>query len=138
MFVSVFSKIESPNIYYFFFFQGNKNGKTVCTPSSKQYLISKLPPVLILHLKRFQFQGIGLIKLDERVNFPTLLDLAPVCENPEKLKLYSIYAVVEHTGSLQGGHYVAYVKVSYLKSKLFQIKLEFYLIKYRISKFITF
>ncbi|XP_033211505.1 ubiquitin carboxyl-terminal hydrolase 45 isoform X2 [Belonocnema kinseyi] len=90
--------------------KGKENKKMVCTPSTKQYLISKVPAVLILHLKRFQSQRVGLRKVTKHVNFPTLLDLAPVCKNHEKPKLYSLYGVVEHSGTLYGGHYVAYVK----------------------------
>lgn len=50
-----------------------------------------------------------------------LLDIAPFsskrCQNlptiePGQTKiLYSLYGVVEHSGSIHGGHYVAYVKV---------------------------
>lgn len=55
------------------------------------------------------------------VEFPTLLDLAPFCtkksqnlptfEVGQSRVLYSLYGVVEHSGSMLGGHYVAYVKV---------------------------
>lgn len=83
----------------------------VCTQSTKQYLISQVPAVLILHLKRFQSQRIGFSKVTRHVNFPTLLDLAPVCKNHSEQKVYSLYGVVEHSGTLYGGHYVAYVKV---------------------------
>lgn len=86
--------------------------KMVCTPSTKQYLISRVPAVLILHLKRFQSQRMaGFRKVAKHVNFPMLLDLAPVCKGGGKTKLYSLYGVVEHSGTLHGGHYVAYVKV---------------------------
>lgn len=55
------------------------------------------------------------------VKFSTLLDLAPFCskrsqnlpsiEVDQTKILYSLYGIVEHSGSIHGGHYVAYVKV---------------------------
>ena len=32
--------------------------------------------------------------------------------------LYALYGVVEHSGTLHGGHYVAYVKVMYMHTYL--------------------
>ncbi|XP_032663084.1 ubiquitin carboxyl-terminal hydrolase 45 isoform X2 [Odontomachus brunneus] len=84
--------------------------KMVCTSSTKQYLVSQVPPVLILHLKRFQTQRVGVRKVFKHVSFPILLDLAPVCKGHKKPRLYALYGVVEHGGSVHGGHYVAYVK----------------------------
>lgn len=97
-------------------------GKTVYTNATKRFLISSPPAVLILHLKRFQIGPRCMFrKMSKHVNFPVILDLAPFCS--EKVKtlpnvssnqtklLYSLYGVVEHSGSMHGGHYVAYVKV---------------------------
>ncbi|XP_012144488.1 ubiquitin specific protease 16/45 isoform X2 [Megachile rotundata] len=84
--------------------------KMVCTPSTKQYLISRVPAVLILHLKRFQAQRIDFRKVTRHVSFPTLLDLSPICKNHKKPRIYALYGVVEHSGTIHGGHYVAYVK----------------------------
>lgn len=87
----------------------------VCTSSTKQYLISQVPPILILHLKRFQTQRVGFRKVFKHVSFPILLDLAPVCTDRKKSRLYALYGVVEHSGTVHGGHYVAYVKVDYIQ-----------------------
>ncbi|XP_076655681.1 ubiquitin specific protease 16/45 isoform X2 [Halictus rubicundus] len=87
-----------------------ENCKMICTPSTKQYLISRVPAVLILHLKRFQAQRIDFRKVTRHVSFPILLDLSPICKNHKKPKMYSLYGVVEHSGTIHGGHYVAYVK----------------------------
>lgn len=86
------------------------SSKMVCTSSTKQYLISQVPPILILHLKRFQTQRVGFRKVFKHVSFPILLDLAPVCTDHKKPRLYALYGVVEHSGTVHGGHYVAYVK----------------------------
>lgn len=88
----------------------NADTKMVCTPSTKQYLISKVPAVLILHLKRFQAQRVDFRKVTRHVSFPILLDLAPICKNHRKPRMYALYGVVEHSGTIHGGHYVAYVK----------------------------
>ncbi|KZC11572.1 Ubiquitin carboxyl-terminal hydrolase 45 [Dufourea novaeangliae] len=87
-----------------------ENCKMVCTPSTKQYLISRVPAVLILHLKRFQAQRVDFRKVSRHVSFPILLDLAPICKNHKKAKIYALYGVVEHSGTIHGGHYIAYVK----------------------------
>ncbi|CRK91263.1 CLUMA_CG004943, isoform A [Clunio marinus] len=99
-----------------------KNGKTVYTNATKQFLISSPPAVLILHLKRFQVGMRGMFrKITKHVEFPTILDLAPFCASKVKLLshvrrhqkklLYSLYGIVEHSGGMHGGHYIAYVKV---------------------------
>lgn len=99
-----------------------KNGKTINTNATKQFLISSPPAVLILHLKRFQVGPRSLFrKMNKHVEFPFVLDLAPYCASKvktlpnvhrhQKKLIYSLYGVVEHSGSMYGGHYVAYVKV---------------------------
>lgn len=118
-----------------------KGGKTVYTNATKQFLISSPPAVLILHLKRFQVGMRGMFrKITKHVEFQTTLDLAPFCASKVKMLshvrrhqkklLYSLYGIVEHSGSMHGelnlwlskksviqnllfpgGHYVAYVKV---------------------------
>lgn len=100
-----------------------KDGKTVYTNATKRFLVSSPPAILILHLKRFQIGPRCMFrKMSKHVDFQTILDLAPFCAM-DKLKklpnvtrgqnelLYSLYGVVEHSGSMHGGHYVAYVKV---------------------------
>ncbi|XP_028167358.1 ubiquitin carboxyl-terminal hydrolase 45 [Ostrinia furnacalis] len=100
-----------------------KGGKTVYTNATKRFLVSSPPAILILHLKRFQIGPRCMFrKMSKHVDFPTILDLAPFCAM-DKLKklpnvargqselLYSLYGVVEHSGGMHGGHYVAYVKV---------------------------
>ncbi|XP_018420421.1 PREDICTED: ubiquitin carboxyl-terminal hydrolase 45 [Nanorana parkeri] len=90
---------------------------TVYTNARKQLLISALPAILILHLKRFCQNGLTLRKINRHVNFSFILDLAPFCAAncknvvEEKSVLYSLYGIVEHSGSMKGGHYVAYIKI---------------------------
>ncbi|XP_004713153.1 ubiquitin carboxyl-terminal hydrolase 16 isoform X2 [Echinops telfairi] len=91
--------------------------KRVYTNAKKQMLISLAPPVLTLHLKRFQQAGFNLRKVNRHIKFPEILDLAPFCtlkcknvaeENTRVL--YSLYGVVEHSGTMRSGHYTAYAK----------------------------
>ena len=81
---------------------------------------SDRPALLTLELKRFQQTISGCKKVNKHVSFPLELDLAAFCSstcvampNMEigSKVLYSLYGVVEHSGSLRGGHYVSYVKV---------------------------
>lgn len=99
-----------------------KDGKSVNTNATKQFLISSPPAVLILHLKRFQVGPRCMFrKITKPVTFPFILDIAPFCGSKvkrlpnicphQKKLLYSLYGIVEHSGSMHGGHYIAYVKV---------------------------
>lgn len=53
--------------------------RIVYTVASKQMLISLAPPVLTLHLKRFQQARFTLRKLTKHVDFPVELNLASFC-----------------------------------------------------------
>lgn len=99
-----------------------ENGKTYNTNATKQFLISSPPAVMILHLKRFQVGPRYMFrKLSKPVGFPFILDVAPFCatnvkklpnvKRHQKKLIYSLYGIVEHSGSMHGGHYTAYVKV---------------------------
>uniref|UniRef100_A0A4W6E273 Ubiquitin carboxyl-terminal hydrolase 16 n=1 Tax=Lates calcarifer TaxID=8187 RepID=A0A4W6E273_LATCA len=97
--------------------QGNKD-KNIYTDALKQMLISSPPPVLTLHLKRFQQNGYSICKVNRHVQFPLVLDLAPFCAvkcknstDGDTQILYSLYGIVEHSGTMRSGHYTAYVKV---------------------------
>ena len=58
---------------------------TVYTVATKQLLISLAPPVLTLHLKRFQQARFTLRKLTKQVEFPLQLNLAPFCSRNGKV-----------------------------------------------------
>ncbi|KAL8204622.1 hypothetical protein R6Q57_010245 [Mikania cordata] len=87
----------------------------VARDASKRILISRAPPVLTIHLKRFCQDARGrLSKLNGHVNFGDTFDLKPYmdpscCNNGDTFK-YQLVGVVEHSGTMRGGHYVAYVK----------------------------
>ncbi|MEE6498067.1 hypothetical protein FKM82_002972 [Ascaphus truei] len=95
-----------------------------------------LPDVLILHLKRFRQDGDRRVKLQNMVRFPLMgLDMTPhvvkrsqsswslpshwspwrrpygMGRDPEDF-IYDLYALCNHHGTMQGGHYTAYCKNS--------------------------
>uniref|UniRef100_A0A8C5RQ53 USP domain-containing protein n=1 Tax=Laticauda laticaudata TaxID=8630 RepID=A0A8C5RQ53_LATLA len=95
----------------------DKKTEGAYTNARKQLLISLVPAVLILHLKRFHQAGMSVRKVNRHVDFPLVLDLAPFCSAFCKnvtdggKVLYALYGIVEHNGSMRGGHYAAYVKI---------------------------
>lgn len=88
--------------------------------ASKRLSISRLPQVLLIHLKRFSFKGPFTDKITAHVQVPTTnLDLtnymppplppgaipkgAPVSASQQPPYVYDLYACVHHFGSLTGG-----------------------------------
>ncbi len=74
--------------------------------ANKKLDLWRLPPLLILHLKRFSYGGWG-SKIDTIVNFPVdeVLTLNPLSgAGPAQ---YDLFAVSQHYGSLYYGHYTA-------------------------------
>ena len=94
--------------------------------ATKRLTISKLPPILIVHLKRFLFKGPWRDKLNSTVDLP-LRDLdftryippAIVERQRQRDKAtrvvysYDLYAISNHYGGLNGGHYTANVRNGY-------------------------
>ncbi|KAF8506495.1 hypothetical protein BU17DRAFT_100714 [Hysterangium stoloniferum] len=109
----------------------------------KRYLIAQAPPLLVIHLKRFQQMSKSvtlfgnLKKLDDYVSFPEYLDIQPflapkkedyglgkghlkgnVVEKGNREEdlpcVYRLYAVVVHIGNMLGGHYVAYTALPFI------------------------
>lgn len=75
----------------------------------KKMDIYKLPNILVIHFKRFKQKGYFSSKNNKVVDFPLEgLDMEPFslgCSG-----IYDLYAVSNHYGSLEGGHYTAYAK----------------------------
>jgi ubiquitin C-terminal hydrolase len=80
---------------------------------SKRDRFCFFPPVLVFHLKRFaHFSGPRSTKLDYQVPFPEALDMSPYLTGHRSESLYyDLKSIVVHSGSLNGGHYVAYIRI---------------------------
>ncbi|CBQ70188.1 related to Ubiquitin carboxyl-terminal hydrolase 4 [Sporisorium reilianum SRZ2] len=98
--------------------------------ATKRLSISRLPQILLIHLKRFSFKGPFTDKIDTTVTFPTnsALDLTnymppplppgtvvkggnvAVSQSQVPPYLYDLYAVTHHFGSLNTGHYTATIR----------------------------
>ena len=100
------------------------------TITKKQHVVSKLPKVLCLHLKRFDAATSK--KMEDYVSFPSRglnmgpylphwcevsrVPMAPSIDSLEQWTVpeinYDLYATVNHFGNLQSGHYVSNVYVN--------------------------
>lgn len=91
--------------------------------ATKQVFIDSLPPVLILHLKRFQFdaEGNGTVKIWKKVGYPLELEIPrDVLSRPKRnailadggsMPKYKLTGVVYHHGkNASGGHYTVDVR----------------------------
>eukprot|EP00051_Salpingoeca_urceolata_P006849 m.90590 g.90590 ORF g.90590 m.90590 type:complete len:1136 (+) comp15013_c1_seq2:388-3795(+) len=90
--------------------------------ASKGLTITKLPKLLTLQLKRFEYDFMldRRIKLGDKVTFPMTLDMGwvldedatgpPSADDPPSEYLYELYSIMIHSGSALGGHYFAYIR----------------------------
>ncbi|KAF6198870.1 hypothetical protein GE061_006893 [Apolygus lucorum] len=87
--------------------------------ATKKFDISRLPPVLIVALKRFtQEDGSWLHKKENLVSYPLdNLDMSrfTVQGSEQRHKVYDLYAMSTHSGTLQSGHYRAICKSPWAK-----------------------
>ncbi|KAJ7580153.1 ubiquitin carboxyl-terminal hydrolase 4 [Mycena floridula] len=100
--------------------------------ATKQLSLARLPPILLIHLKRFEANGRFSDKVDTFVDFPIKsLDLTnfmpsplppgvdkgqfggPTSPDDPRTQLppykYDLYGVTNHIGNLSSGHYTAFV-----------------------------
>ncbi|KAI0247916.1 hypothetical protein BJV78DRAFT_1285139 [Lactifluus subvellereus] len=88
-------------------------GPSGSSEASQQVLIEALPPVLVLHLKRFLYDTAarGVVKIGKPVQFSPELEIpldlmAPAARRPAQPARYTLYGVLYHHGaSAGGGHY---------------------------------
>lgn len=81
--------------------------------STKQLSMRTLPIVASFHLKRFEHSSLVNKKISTFISFPSELDMTPFMSkitNGSNDFRYSLYAVINHVGSLDAGHYTAYVR----------------------------
>ena len=93
--------------------------------ATKQLKFREVPAIFLLHLKRFKHRGQS-EKVNNPVQFPEHLDMNPYTPEHEvpsrspkdeitreaksSENRYVLYAVVNHQGSYEGGHYYAYIR----------------------------
>ncbi|KAH9365172.1 hypothetical protein HPB48_008955 [Haemaphysalis longicornis] len=70
--------------------------------STKQLTMKQLPVVCSFHLKRFEHSSRFHKKISSLISFPQYLDMSPF--------MYCLFAVVNHSGTIETGHYTAYVR----------------------------
>lgn len=99
--------------------------------STKQLTMKQLPIVASFHLKRFEHSSIQDKKISTFISFPEQLDMTPFMshrrngnnnsamidglpKNGEDMAFsdnrYSLFAVINHEGSLETGHYTAFIR----------------------------
>lgn len=87
--------------------------------AAKRIDIWRLPPILLIHIKRFAFSGSIKKKMDTNIDFPLdSLNLTKFVSSSQKPREYQLYAVSNHSGSIDSGHYTAYVRNSMTKTFL--------------------
>ena len=86
--------------------------------ATKQMDLWSLPPVLIIHLKRFSYSRISRDKIDTLVEFPLKgLDLNGYLKNTtnntksSENSKYNLISVSNHYGGLGGGHCMCYLQL---------------------------
>uniref|UniRef100_A0A3Q7I1J1 USP domain-containing protein n=1 Tax=Solanum lycopersicum TaxID=4081 RepID=A0A3Q7I1J1_SOLLC len=81
-------------------------------PFEKQLLVDHSPNVVVLHLKRFKYNGLVVQKVEKHVLFSLELDMLLYSNaiNNEEIK-YDLYAVIVHSGpSISSGHYYNFIR----------------------------
>ncbi|RCH79525.1 hypothetical protein CU098_007098, partial [Rhizopus stolonifer] len=79
--------------------------------ATKQLSIKRIPPVLSIQLKRFE-HGTSTSKIETKIKFPIELDLTPytASKKPSSDNIYTLFAVVNHQGKVDTGHYTMFAK----------------------------
>ena len=79
---------------------------------SKTCAIYRNPPILFIHLKRFERNGYNYEKNNEIVNIPDTLNIQKYCDSSIRNDNFNYYnyklcGFINHHGSINGGHYTA-------------------------------
>jgi len=83
--------------------------------AEKGIIFQSFPPVLHLHLLRFQYDPLTdtNIKINDRFEFFESLDLSEFIQKPQPPDApspkYTLHAVLVHSGDNHGGHYVVFI-----------------------------
>lgn len=80
--------------------------------AEKGVIFASFPPVLHLHLMRFQYDPVTdcSVKFNDRFEFQEKVCLNPYLQAPEATPAdYTLHAVLVHSGDNHGGHYVVFI-----------------------------
>ncbi|XP_018373851.1 PREDICTED: ubiquitin carboxyl-terminal hydrolase 7 isoform X4 [Trachymyrmex cornetzi] len=80
--------------------------------AEKGVIFSSFPPVLHLHLMRFQYDPVTdcSVKFNDRFEFYEKISLGKYLQNKETTSAdYTLHAVLVHSGDNHGGHYVVFI-----------------------------
>lgn len=81
------------------------------TNALKHNSIIRAPETLLIHLKKFRFNGSSSSKMKQAVSYPMFLDLTEYCEDKKLPVKYQLINVVVHEGrSLSSGHYIVHCR----------------------------
>jgi ubiquitin C-terminal hydrolase len=73
--------------------------------------ICQLAPNLIIHLKRFGLRGHVVTRDNSAVIVPDVIDLTPFFKDSQASPVhFQLKAIINHSGTLRGGHYTAFGK----------------------------
>lgn len=78
--------------------------------TQKQMSICHVPDILVMQLKRFSYEGLWRSKLQTFVDFDLKFELPYIVNSSYRSKTYHLYGIVNHIGTLEGGHYTAYCR----------------------------
>lgn len=90
--------------------------------AEKKMSVWRLPPILIIHLKRFKYHhnpsfgylSDSRVKIDALIKFPVHnLDMEPFCSstNDSSQTRYDLFGIINHRGSAWFGHYTSYARL---------------------------
>ncbi|KAH9010113.1 hypothetical protein EDB85DRAFT_2053774 [Lactarius pseudohatsudake] len=92
----------------------------VSQEANKRLSIKRLPPVLSIQFKRFEQRGTETYKIDTPVRVPSSINMAPYTTTaldgngtypgPEAMYDYELFAVVNHEGQIDNGHYTSFAR----------------------------
>ena len=80
--------------------------------------LSSVGTFLILQIKRFLLNGSDLVRQLNKIACNQILTVPIFCNNIVENKKFQLLGTINHTGSLNRGHYTAFIKTSNNKSWL--------------------
>ncbi|AET40630.1 ubiquitin-specific protease UBP8 Ecym_6248 [Eremothecium cymbalariae DBVPG len=84
----------------------------------RQLTTAKLPPVLMLQLKRFEHLMNGTsVKINDYISFPLHLNMKDYCKpvdclHPVPNMMYKLSAIISHHGTVHQGHYTTICRIN--------------------------